>query len=178
MQKHQKVFGLGLATLASLVMTPGAEAQRVSADIHIGAGPVAGVIRVGDGPRFYRPRHVIVERAPRHIVVEHRRGWHPNKIKHAKVLIIYYDRGSRRYYDSYRRGFDRVRVYHDGRRYYRYDDDRYDRRDWDDRRDRDRDDRWDRDRDRDDRWDRDRDRNRDDRRDRDRRDRDRRGRGN
>lgn len=175
MQNHKRLFGLGLATLASLALAPAADAQQVSADIRIGAGPVDGIVRIGE-PAYYRPRHVVIDRGPRVIVVEHRRGWNPRKVKNYRVLEVYYDRGSRSYYDGYRRGFDRVRVYHDGRRFYRYDDDRYDRRDRDDRYDRrDRDDRYDREHDG---WHRkhERDRGRDHDRDRDRRDRDRRDR--
>lgn len=158
MISRSMVFGLSLATIASIGISTSASAQRVSADIHIGGYPVAGTVRIGE--RYPRPRGGYYERArPVRIVVDHRRGgWNPHKYRNARMVVVYYDRDCDLFFDRYSRGLEEVRVYQDGGRYFRFDDDRWDRRD----RDRDRHDRYDRDRrdrhDRNDRNDRDDDR--------------------
>ena len=140
------------ATLGlGLLSAPPVQAQRVSADILIGSGPVAGRVLIGNPYPLHRDiyvqrypvRRVVVERyAPRVIVVErfhrgrsrarfHRQNYRP--------VFVYYD-GRSRYYDRYQAGLREVRVYELDGRYYRVDD-RYDR-DYDtryDRRDNDRD---------------------------------------
>lgn len=174
--------------LAALsVAAPRAEAQSVSADVWIGTGPVFGRVHIGEDPYdYYRRRRyerpvVIVQ--PRVIVVERLRprgrgwshGWYRKFRRDHRVVVVYYDGRSERFYDRpFRRGLQEVRVYERGGRHYWIDrgdrdwnDDRryYRERDWDDEyRGRD----WDR---RDGNWDRrdgDRDRrDRDGRRDRD-----------
>jgi len=162
---------LSSAFLLPLLTATPAAAQRVEADIRIGGGPVSGRVIIGDRDRYdyrYRPRHVgrvewirVRDRGFNH-------GWFKKFRRDARVIVVYYDRRGDGYYDHHRRGWDRVRLYERGGRYYRIDDDdfydRYDDREW--RRDgRYDDDRWD---DRDDR----RDGRRNDRRDGRRDDRD------
>jgi hypothetical protein len=181
---------LSSALLLPLLSATPAAAQRVEADIRIGGGPVSGRVIIGDrrGYDRYRPRHVgrvewirVRDRGFHH-------GWFKKFRREARIIVVYYDRRDDRYYDHDRGGWDRVRLYQHGGRYYRIDDDnfydRYDDRDW--RRDGRYDDRWEGRRDdrRDDRWDG-RDDRRDDRRDgrrddrrNDRRDDRRRSRGN
>lgn len=185
MNGRRLVLGLGLTSLALAGNAQSVRAQRVEADIHIGSFPVAGTIHIGDRYGYPRPRRVIWERDyPRRLEVRYDRDWRPWKHRDARMVVVYYDRDDDCYYEEYRRGLEEIRVYRDGDRFYRYDDDRYSRdgwyqrqdgrweRPWDWDRDRrwDREDRWrnrDRDYDRDrDRY-RDRDRDRDDNRDRD-----------
>lgn len=171
MNARRQVIGLGLAVMAVSGFAGSAEAQRVAADIHIGAGPVLGTIRIGDRPYhrddgYYgrpRPREVVVA-YPNRVYVERRHGWNPRKHRNARFVVVYYDRQSGMYFDRYHRGLEEFRVLHDNNRFFWYDDYRdgrdgrnlYDRRG---RQGRDRDDR--------DRYDRDRHDRRDDRRDRD-----------
>ncbi len=120
--------------LAGVGATQSGSAQRVSADIHIGSGPVGATIRLGDRPdyRLYgRPRRVYAEVVrPVRVVVERRHGWNPKRHRNARVVVVYYDRDCDLYFDRYSRGLEEVRVYQDDRRFYRYDDyDRYDRDD-------------------------------------------------
>ena len=153
------VLGFGLAALASAGISSPANAQRVSADIHVAGFPVSGVIHVGD-PYDYYPR-------PRHVVVEYRNDWRPWNYRGARAVVVYYDPDRDIYYDRFNRGLREVRVYQYGDRFYRYDEGRrdYDRRydgrnkNWNQDHDRGRDNGRGRgrDRDRDDRWDRDRD---------------------
>lgn len=154
------------ALLLPLLTAEPASAQRVSADIRIGGGPIAGHIRINSDRFRYRER-------PRFVRVEvlrgrdyyRRSGWFRSFRRDARVIVVFYDRDRDSYYDRFRPGLIRTNVYERGGRYYRWDDDRFDRwvgdrwnddRRWDDRYDGD--DRNDR---RDDRYDR-----RDDRRDR------------
>lgn len=159
---------LSSAFLLPLLTATPAAAQRVEADIRIGGGPVSGRVIIGDRrDRYddydYRPRHVgrveWIRVRDRHF----NRGWFKKFRREARVLVVYYDRRDDGYYDQYRRGYDQVRLYERGGRYYRIDDDRYFDR-YDDRDGR-RDDRYGDRRDdrRDDRYDR-RDDRRDDRR--------------
>jgi hypothetical protein len=145
-----------------------AEAQRVSADIHIGGrGPVAGTIHIGDryerwdrrvvrrGP--YRRAAVVRRDFPRRILVETFPGKsYRRNLRRAQIVTAYYDRDCGLFFDRPFRGLREVQVYRYNGRYYpmndRLDRDRI-RRDRDGDRDRDR--RYDRDRDRDRRYDRD-----------------------
>lgn len=163
---------LGSAVLLPLLAATPAQAQRVSADIIIGGGPVAGRITINDRNR-YRPRPI--RRVEWVRVRDHRRdSWFRKMRQHARVMVVYYDRRDDcYYYDRFAPGLDEIRVYEEDGRYYRLDDDRY----YDDRYDRyDRDDRYDDRRYDDRRYDdrrydsKDRDRPDRDRRDRDRRD--------
>jgi hypothetical protein len=155
-------MSLGVAAVLALSTASQAKAQ-VAADIRINSWPVAGTIYIGDRPR---PRRVVVEHVyPRRVYVEDWRGrggpkWDRGWRRNARVAVVYLDRHCNQYFDRYRRGLERVRVYeHDGR-YYRNNDDRdyydYDRRSDRDRRYRGGDD-YGRRHDRDDRYDDDRD---------------------
>ncbi|MFN0180390.1 MAG: hypothetical protein ACKVZ0_16440 [Gemmatimonadales bacterium] len=174
MNARRQVIELGLVVMAISGFTGSAQAQRVAADIHIGAGPVLGTIRIGDRPyyrddRYYgRPRRrEVVVPYPNRVYVERRHGWNPRKHRNARFVVVYYDRHCGIYFDRYHRGLEEIRVLHDNDRFYWYDDYRdgrddrylYERRG---RPGRDRDDRDRYERDRYDRW--------DDRRDRDYRD--------
>ncbi|MGH7656937.1 MAG: hypothetical protein ACREL6_01795 [Gemmatimonadales bacterium] len=143
--------GLFLAT--GLIVQP-AEAQRVSADIIIGNGPVAGRVIVGRPHiRHHGRRVVVVDRfAPRRYVVHRYRVKHVGRghaYGHVRGLRylpgyhpirVYYDVRGDRYYDHRRPGLREVVLYERGGRYYRDWDDRHDRwYDDDDYRDRDRD---------------------------------------
>lgn len=170
MNGRRLVFGLGMASLVLVGAPSSARAQRVGADIRIGDGPVVGTIHIGDRYGYPRPRRVMYERDhPRRIEVRNDRGWRPWKHRDARPVVVYYDREYNEYYGGYSQGLEEIRVYQDGDRFYRFDDQDYRREGWYQRdngrweHDRDRD--WDRehrrDRDRDDRW-RDRNRDRDD----------------
>jgi hypothetical protein len=156
------VVGGVLAALAVTAVPP-LEAQRVSADIHLGGWPVSGTVRIGDpypysyparygyyGRGYYdyrddgRPRGrrggvVVVRRDfPKLLVVDRRRPFvkHGKKIK---VFVGYYDRHCGLYFDRYRRGLAEVSLFEYEGRYYPFDaryDERYDRYDRDDRDDR------------------------------------------
>jgi hypothetical protein len=110
-----------LPVLAGLLLPSAATAQRVSADIAIGDGPVSGRIIVGDPyPHYYhhpRPvyREVIVIRGHRGY------GWYRN---HGyRATRIYFDSGRGRYYDRpYFGGLRAVAVFERDGRYYRCDD--------------------------------------------------------
>ena len=143
-------LSVGLAALGAVTTPQSSAAQRVSADIRIGSGPVDGIIRIGDQPDYR------VYGRPRRMVVERRHGrWNSRNYRNAQFVVVYYDRDYDQYYDRYDRGLEEVRVFEDGGRYFRYDDyHRDDRGERWGRNDRDRD--WGRDRDRD--WGLDRDR--------------------
>ncbi len=146
-------LSVGLAALSAVGAPQSSSAQRVSADIHIGSGPVDGVIRIGDRPDYR------VYGRPRRMVVERRHGrWNSRNYRNAQFVVVFYDRDRDLYFDRYDQGLERVRVFQDGGHYFRYDSyDGYDRGErWgrnDRGRDRDRDDR--------DRYERRADRNRD-----------------
>jgi hypothetical protein len=120
---------LSSALLLPLLFSTPVHAQRVTADIRIGNGPVAGRIIIGDSRRRYESS----PRAVRH--VEWVRGrdnrrddWHRQFGRHARVAFVYYDRHHRRYYfDRYRSGLQEIRVFERDGRFYRFDDDRDDR---------------------------------------------------
>jgi hypothetical protein len=134
--------------LTALLLAQPAHAQQVLADVVLETGPVAGHVVIGNGYSTYgrqrviyrRPpvrRVVVVERAPRLIMVERTR--YHGRAEWARFgfrpVYLYYVDG--RYFDrSFNRaGVRQVVVYERGGRYYRDDDERYDR---DDRYDRDR----------------------------------------
>ena len=148
---RQIALSFGLIALGAVGAPQSSIAQRVSADIRIGSGPVAGTIRIGDRPysRVYgRPRRAYGEVAyPTGVSVERRHGWNQRNRRNSQLVIVYYDRDCDLYFDRYSRGLEEVRVFQDGGRYFRYDDsDRDDRGERWGRNDRNRD----RDRDRDD----------------------------
>ena len=142
-------FSVGLVALGAVGAPQFSAAQRVSADIHIGSGPVAGTIRIGDRPsyRVYgRPRRVdAVVDYPTRVVVERRHGWNPRNRRNAQFVVVFYDRDCDLYFDRYSQGLEEVRVFQDDGRYFRYDDtdrgERWGRNDRDRDRDRGRDDR-------------------------------------
>jgi len=134
--------------LTALLLAQPAHAQQVLADVVLQTGPVAGHVVIGNGYSTYgrqrviyrRPpvrRVVVVERAPRLIMVERTR--YHGRAEWARfgyrTVYLYYVDG--RYFDrSFNRaGVRQVVVYERGGRYYRDDDEHYDR---DDRYDRDR----------------------------------------
>jgi hypothetical protein len=151
---------LVVAALVATALPTLASAQRVSADIRIGSGPVGGRIVVGEP--VYGHSHRIVEvdardydrHGYREVVVYrvHRgNGWWRNRRYHA--VTVWYDADRDRYYDhagrfSRRDGMREVVIYEREGRYYRDQDDQRDDRGYD-RRVGDRDNRNDR-RDRDD----------------------------
>jgi len=155
MRKKILTVGATLAALAMLDLAP-AEAQRVSADIHIGRGPVVGTIHIGDRDgrwdRRVGRRHpirgvTVVRRAfPRRIVVEGFPGRSfRGQLRRARIVTAYYDRHCGLFFDRPHRGLREVQVYHYNGRYYPTND-RLERdrvrhgrdRDWDRRSDRDR----------------------------------------
>jgi hypothetical protein len=142
--------------LAALSLAAPLSAQRVSADVAIRSGPVAGRVVVGDGYSTYR-RPVVYRRVPARVIVVERvyvrhhrvlRNW---KRHGFRQVVVFYQDG--RYYDRDLRGGPPMRqleIYERNGRYYhvcnerewndhyqgphRYDDDRgrdHDR-DWDD----------------------------------------------
>ncbi len=119
------------AAIAAVSLIPvSARAQQVSAVIVIGRPPVL-VERVR--PRYYdygyrvAPRRVYVEhRYPRVIYVRRMHG-HYRHHPHFRAIRAWYDSRRDAYYDGYRDGLREVLVYQNNDRYYRYDDDYYDR---------------------------------------------------
>ena len=111
----------GLALLATPL-----HAQRVSAEVMVRGGPVAGRVAVDDGYSSYRPpvRRVAVERyAPRGLRVErfrHRHGKHWKRHGYREVVVYYIDG---RYYDRAGRGWwgREVVVYERNGRFYAAD---------------------------------------------------------
>jgi hypothetical protein len=125
------ITGSGLL-IPMLLAAPAASAQRVSADVRIWGGPVAGHIRIGPDryqPRYrdyyrdYRPRIVRVEVLR---VRDFRRhpGWFREFRRTARVYIIYRDPDRDFYYDRYRPGLVECEVYERDGRFYRWEDDR------------------------------------------------------
>jgi hypothetical protein len=171
---NTRILLVSSSVLASLLLSTSAQAQRVSADIVIGGGPVSGRVLI-DSRERYRPRRIRVERI---LLGDRGRdyGWFDDFRRDARVIVLYYDDRDDCYYDrSYYPGLEETRIFERGGRYYRIDDERryyenwnrgrfdgrdrgrFDRRDnrnrrdgrYDNRRDRDRGRDWDRDRDRD-----------------------------
>jgi hypothetical protein len=126
---RQAMLNAGLTLTVLTAGASGAQAQRVSADIHLGGvGPVSGTIRIGD--RYDRParRVVMVREYPGVVVVHsHRgRGW-GRRAAAVRVVDVWYDADCGLYFDRYRRGLVQVRVVEREGRFYRYDP-RYDGR--------------------------------------------------
>jgi hypothetical protein len=133
--------------LTALLLAQPAQAQQVLADVVLQSGPVAGHVLIGDAYSTYgrqrviyrRPpvRRVVVEQAPRIIVVEgaRYRGQAEWRRFGYRPVTLYYVDG--RYFDrSFNRaGLRQVVVYERGGRYFR-ESDRDDR--YRDRHDRDR----------------------------------------
>jgi hypothetical protein len=108
----------GLALLATPL-----HAQRISTDIVVRSGPVAGRVSIDDGYSTYRRpvRRVVVERhAPRVVRVErfrHGRGKHWRRYQYREVVVYFVDG---RYYDRAdwgNRGREVVVYERDGRFY-------------------------------------------------------------
>ena len=129
------------------------EAQRVSADIRIGSGPVDGRVIINPPYYYGRPRPIFVA-PPRRVVVERvrfdrrfdrrwaydkhyrkdwerwhrdydhwRRDWYRRFGSDYRVAVLYYDGRDDCYYDRYRPGLEEIRVYERDGRFYRWDDD-------------------------------------------------------
>jgi hypothetical protein len=136
--------------LAALSLVAPLSAQRVSADVVLRSGPVAGRVVVGDGYSTYR-RPVVYRRAPARVIVVERvyLRHHHHAARHWRrhgyqPVVVYFRDG--RYYDRYVGGgpMREIIVYERNGRFYhecderdlndrypaphRYDDDR----DWDD----------------------------------------------
>ena len=166
---NTRILLVSSSLLTSLLLSTSAQAQRVSADIRIGGGPVSGRVLI-DSRERYRPRRVSVERI-RFGDRDRDYGWFDDFRRDARVIVLYYDDRDDYYYDrSYYPGLAEIRIFERGGRYYRIDDERryyenrsrsryddgnrgrFDRRDnrrndrYDDRRDRGRDRDWDRNR--------------------------------
>jgi hypothetical protein len=118
--------------LAALSFVAPLSAQRVSADVAIRGGPVAGRVVVGDGYSTYR-RPVVYRRVPaRVIVVERVYVRHHRALRHwqrhgFRPVVVYYRDG--RYYDRDMRDGPLMRevvIYERDGRYY----DVCDERDW------------------------------------------------
>lgn len=117
-------------------------AQRVSAEVVVRDGPIAGRVIVGDGYSSYHRPVVVYRRPPvRRVVVVERLRYHHGKHwkrRGYRPVVVYYVDGH--YFDRFhphRRGVQEVVVYERDGRYYRDDDDhyisRYDRGDHGDR---------------------------------------------
>jgi hypothetical protein len=121
----------------ALIATP-LQAQRVSAEVVLRGGPVAGHVVVEDRESAYRHREVyrrepgrrmVAAYQPRVIVVErfdHRHGKHWNRGRHLghgyRLVTVYYMDG--RYYDRYDSHYSQVRevvVYERDGRFYQVD---------------------------------------------------------
>jgi hypothetical protein len=119
---------------AALSLVTPLSAQRVSADVAIRSGPVAGRVVVGDGYSTYRRRVVYRPVPARVIVVERVYLRHHAALRHwqrhgFRPVVVYYRDG--RYFDRYDRGGRPMRevvIYERGGRYY----DVCDERDWHD----------------------------------------------
>jgi hypothetical protein len=136
--------------LTALLLAQPAQAQQILADVVLQSGPVAGHVVIGNAYSTYgrqpvvyrRPpvrRVVVVEQAPRIIVVEgaRYRGQGEWRRFGYRPVTLYYVDG--RYFDRsfHRAGLRQVVVYERGGRYFReFDqDDRYRDRDKRDRHD-------------------------------------------
>ena len=118
--------------LAALSFVAPLSAQRVSADVAIRGGPVAGRVVVGDGYSTYR-RPIVYRRVPARLIVVERvyvrnhralRHWQRQGFR---PVVVYYRDG--RYYDRDMRGGPPMRevvIYERDGRYY----DVCDERDW------------------------------------------------
>jgi hypothetical protein len=121
--------------LAALWLAAPLSAQRVSADVAIRGGPVAGRVVVGDGYSTYR-RPVVYRRVPARVIVVERvyvRHGHAfrNWSRHGfRQVVVFYRDG--RYYDRDVRGGPPMRevvIYERNGRYYHV----CDQHEWNDR---------------------------------------------
>jgi len=115
---------------AALSLAAPLSAQRVSADVTIRSGPVAGRVVVRDGYSTYR-QPVVYRRDPvRLLVVERVYLRHQSALRHwqrhgYRPVVVYYRDG--RYYDRYVRGGPAMRevvIYERNGRYYHVCDER------------------------------------------------------
>ena len=138
-----RCVSLALAALVATAPPTVAAAQRVSAEIRIGSGPVDGRFRVGD-PNEWHSRTIVEAGRPiygrsvyREVAVSrmHRgHGWWRNR--GFRAVTVWYDLDRGRYYDHgdrYRDGLREVVIYARDGRYYdddhaRYTERHYDRR--------------------------------------------------
>lgn len=135
---------LVLAALVATALPALASAQRASADIRIGSGPINGRIVVGEPVYVHSSRIVQVD--PRDydrssygelVVYRVHRGYGWWRNRGYRAVPVWYDADRDRYYDRRDRYYDRdglreVVIYERGGRYYgnqydRRDDGRYDR---------------------------------------------------
>jgi hypothetical protein len=121
--------------LAALSLAAPLSAQRVSADVAVRSGPVAGRVVVGDGYSTYR-RPMVYRRAPARVIVVERvyvrhRHTFRNWSRHGfRQVVVFYRDG--RYYDRYVRGGPPMRevvIYERNGRYYQV----CDQGEWNDR---------------------------------------------
>jgi len=107
-----------LFLLAALALPAAAHAQRVAADVVIGAGPVTGRVIVGE-PYHYRPAYHPRVAYREVVVVRHYRGYGWYRNHGYRSIRVYYDPHRRVYYDPpYRPRLRTVVVYQRGGRYY------------------------------------------------------------
>lgn len=128
-------FALGLGLLLPLASATPADAQRVRADIIIGGGPVAGRVIIGNRGRdgyYGRPRPIRGVEWVR--ARDYRRDdWWRRFQRESRLVVVFWDRDDDRYYlDRFRSNLLEIRIYEQGGRYYRLEDDGYGRR-YDDR---------------------------------------------
>ncbi len=135
-------FFAGSALLVPLLfLAQPASAQRVSADIRIGGGPIAGHIRIGPDYRAHRVARDVRVEVLRSRDYYQRADWLRQFRRDARVFVLYYDRDRDFYSDRFRPGLIEVQVFERGGHFYRWDNSRFDRwvRDrwsdgrWDDR---------------------------------------------
>ncbi len=135
------LFAAGLVLATSLIVQP-AEAQRVSADIIVGSGPVSGRVILGrPAVRHYPRRAVVVDRyvprryvVQRHVVRRSRGRGHAwghfkglRQERGYRAVRVYWDDRHDSYYDRPAHGLREITIYERDGRYYR---------DWDGDRDR------------------------------------------
>ncbi len=98
-----------------------AQAQRVSADIIIGGGPIAGRISIGGRPRPIRGVEWVRSRDYR------RDDWWRSFQRGSRLVVVFWDRDDDSYYfDRFRPGLLEIRLFERDGRYYRLEDDGYD----------------------------------------------------
>lgn len=111
---------LGLGLMLPLITAKPAQAQRVSADIIIGGGPVAGRVTIGDRPRPLRGVEWVRARDYR------RDDWWRSFQRGSRIIVVYWDRNDDYYYmDRFRPDLLEIRLFERDGRYYRLEDDGY-----------------------------------------------------
>ena len=123
-----RVFASSALLLPLLFTAEPASAQRISADIRIGGGPIAGHIRIGPDRYGYRdrPRFVRVEVLRARDYYRNSR-WLREFRREARMRAVYFDRDRDFYYDRGRPGLIQINVFEREGRFYRWDDERFDR---------------------------------------------------